>query len=389
MSETTPTLILEKGQLIGPADVHQFAWAGLKSFQSVALVAEILREFHKATRSQSGNVRKQAQQIRDCLVQAREYSDASKIVSLATKPLLAYYSTMNLALVEILFKQTGESSLDRAREHHRHHGLTMPSPAKRRPTEMLPEAASALIAKPAFNGSERMGTFELWHRTARPNPLCGSTKDVIEHLKSIDGFNVLLRDPDQRMPLVPSTGMSLFEVMTRLPELATFLSMQKVQAQWARVDVRQEFIRQSARQKLSYTVQPTDKSVLDKILDAIIVEARGIEYVNVEEFPTGVRLSYEVSEEFNFRVEFPSGTTVSEGLTVAWPSTPAVNEFGLFYIGLFLGGMYSRYYPDYWMADVDAAHPLALGIEELVHQADTRVPLLTLSELRRTYLVPE
>ena len=66
-----------------------------------------------------------------------------------------------------------------------------------------------------------------------------------------------------------------------------------------------------------------------------------------------------------------------------------LNEFGLFYVALYIAGNYARYYPDRWLADVDRATPLALAVEELIAQAEQRVPLLALSELSRNYFVPE
>lgn len=389
MSNVRPSLTLRNAQLITTADVYQFAWSGLRSFQNVSFVVDLLRDFHRLTQSQAANLRKQAQQIRDCLIQAREYSDASKVVSLATRPVLAYYSAMNLALAEILFKQTGESSLDRAREQHRHHGLVMPAPKKRKPNERLAEAAASLRAKAAISGTSRIGTFELWHRSARAAPLCGVTRDVFEFSGSFTSFAALLGEEDGRMPALSAAGINFFDIICALPQMTTFLTAKGIQSHFSRVEVAAEHFRENGRRTTAFTVQPTYSPVLEKVLDAIRVEPRGVEHLYLQDFSTGVRITYEFFPDFTFVVEFPSGATISGDLTIAWPEVPALNEFGFFYVGLFLSGMYSRYYPDYWMADVDAAHPLALAVEEFVHQADSRVPLLTLSELRRTYLVPE
>jgi hypothetical protein len=118
-------MILDTATLVQTGDISRFAWAGLARFQNVAFVTEQICRTHDLGRSKGQNIRKQAHQIRYCLIQAKEYFDAANSVTLATKPNLLYYSTMSLALAEILFKQTGESSLDRARSDHRHHGLTL------------------------------------------------------------------------------------------------------------------------------------------------------------------------------------------------------------------------------------------------------------------------
>jgi hypothetical protein len=118
-------VIITKVQTVRTADNSGYAWAGLRKFQNVDLVAARLMSIHNVPERYRIDVRKQALQIRYCLVQAREYFAAAAAVSLATKPNLLYYGTMSLALAEILFKQSGDSSLDRARDQNRRHGLTM------------------------------------------------------------------------------------------------------------------------------------------------------------------------------------------------------------------------------------------------------------------------
>ena len=64
-------------------------------------------------------------------------------------------------------------------------------------------------------------------------------------------------------------------------------------------------------------------------------------------------------------------------------------EFGLLYVALFICGNYARYYPDFWIRDVETHSPLALAIEQLISDAEKTMALLTLSELSRVYYVPE
>ena len=117
-------MIITEVSLIAGADTARYCWASLRRFQNVAFVEETLVDLHSLPRKHRKNVVKQAQQIRYCLHQAKEYHDAASAVGLATKPLLLYYSIMSLALAEILLKQSGDSSLDKARGEHKHHGLS-------------------------------------------------------------------------------------------------------------------------------------------------------------------------------------------------------------------------------------------------------------------------
>lgn len=104
-------------------DIPSYCWSRLRQFHNTEWVTEQLIRLHKVDKGQYNNVKKQAQQIKYCLIQAKEYYEAARIVSLATKPVLMYYCIMSLALAEILLKQDGRSSLDVARGDNAHHGL--------------------------------------------------------------------------------------------------------------------------------------------------------------------------------------------------------------------------------------------------------------------------
>jgi hypothetical protein len=158
-------MVITQVSKVRTSDPSGFAWAGLRKFQNVENVAQKLEAIHKVPAKYKDAVRKQALQIRYCLIQAREYFTTAAAVTTATKPNLLYYGTMSLALAEILFKQSGESSLDKARQQNRHHGLTMTVGAIRK-SATLSESAALIRAHPVEQGGLRKGTFELWRRRA-------------------------------------------------------------------------------------------------------------------------------------------------------------------------------------------------------------------------------
>jgi YaaC-like Protein len=217
-------MILRDASIVPSADHSRYAWTGLARFQNVAFVEEQICRIHSLGKAARQNARKQARQIRYTLIQAKEYFDAAEAVTLATKPNLLYYSIMSLALAEILFKQTGSSSLDSAREQHRHHGLTLHVANVPQDTN-LESASSALVAKPLIRaGGERFGTFELWHRSCREMPLCGNV--TINHSSgraSTTSFFPVLNPVDVRLPLVPHNGLTLFDCLRASPGMMSFL----------------------------------------------------------------------------------------------------------------------------------------------------------------------
>ena len=181
-------MIIPNTRSVRTANPSSFAWPALRRFQNVDLIADELMTIHRIDQRWRGDVKKQAQQLRYCIIQAREYFAAAATVSLATKPNLLYYGTMSLALAEILFKQDGNSSLDKARGEHRHHGLSMTVGAIPRGAD-LPTAAAQLRAVPM---EVRKGTFELWHRSSREHPLGGQIQEFATH-GSLDRFDTIFQ----------------------------------------------------------------------------------------------------------------------------------------------------------------------------------------------------
>jgi hypothetical protein len=177
-------MIVQTARKVRTSDPSAFAWAGLRRFQNVDLVANRLAELHGVPPTWRDHVRKQAQQLRYCLIQAREYFSAARSVSIATKPNLLYYGTMSLALAEILFKQSGDSSLDKARSEHRHHGLSMTAGGVPRGAN-LELSASHIRAVPLNVDGRRKGTFELWHQSSREHPSqYGGVADVDKYARA-------------------------------------------------------------------------------------------------------------------------------------------------------------------------------------------------------------
>ena len=182
-------MVISQARKIHTSDQSTWAWAALRKFQNVELVSSRIAQGQRVDPKWMKNVRKQALQLRYCMIQAREYFTAARAVSIATKPNLLYYGTMSLALAEILYKQSGESSLDKARSEHRHHGLLMTA-GDIPPGANLQVSGGALRAAPMEVEQERRGTFELWHRTSREHPLAGTVLRNLEGGGQTEGFEV-------------------------------------------------------------------------------------------------------------------------------------------------------------------------------------------------------
>ena len=193
-------MIIYQADKVERSDIAEFSWFSLRAFHNTKFTTERIVGIHNVPQRYHKHAEKQAEQIRFFLLQAKEYFDASRSVTLVTKPVLMYYSAMCLATAEILFKQSGDSSLDKARESHRHHGLvftTRNSPKKR--DDAAIHAATGLVAQPATRGKgERYGTFDLWHTSARGTPTVGDliTNDFATG-SQLTSFRVLMFNRDE------------------------------------------------------------------------------------------------------------------------------------------------------------------------------------------------
>jgi YaaC-like Protein len=134
--------------------VQNFSWTGLRQFHNIGITASAHARLHRLSPNDS-NVKKQASQIRDCLAQAKEYYDASEVVTLATQPVMMYYCALSLATAEILMKNDEDLSLDRARYNHNHHGLNFKTSLNKGNISDLNISAANLRAVPSIRKGAR------------------------------------------------------------------------------------------------------------------------------------------------------------------------------------------------------------------------------------------
>jgi hypothetical protein len=371
------------------------AWAALQRFQNVAYVADQIVKLHSLTPREAQNAKKQARQLRYCLMQAREYYQASAAVSLATRPTLIYYSIMSLALAEILLKHTGDNSLDRAREKHRHHGLTFelaPRAINERAT--LVDAASQLIAKPlVIGGGRRSGTFELWHQTCRESPLVGKRQETGPHGHNLERVEVIAGAADVQLPPTPVSGLTLLDCLQNLPGMWDYLGIQGVPRRMLRARLAANVNPTSEQTYFSIVVHPSD--LAPRFFDNILLHPSLHKNVNFKELTDGgafeFRASFAENQELQSRensFSIPPGVSWTGDETRFWSTKQPLNEFGYLYVALFMVGNYARYFPDRWLLDVENSTALALAVEELLRVADSRMAWLTLGELDRRIYVP-
>ena len=382
-------MIVNQLSLVPDGATDRYAWTGLSRFENVSFVSKRLAATHPSQENNASNFRKQATQIRYCILQAKEYFSAAASVSLSTRPLLLYYGLMSLALSEILFKQDGNSSLDRAREHHRHHGLELRQHGRVRTQMTLGESAALISAAPLIitkGGSEvRTGTFDLWHRTARDAPSCGATKRQFANGLTLESNGVLMIAEDIRSPLIPAHGMTLLDCFRSTPGMIPALGQYGVAESLVRARISRQDNEMVHRSVSQLILQPGRIDDVDRVLARIFVKPGDVDRIECTPMSGAyiINMNFEIDGVPIF-ARMPA--SVQENIAdIYFPVEDVpVNEFGIYYMGLYILGNYARYFPDLWMADVESASDLSQCAAEFISIAERRVPLLALSELNRT-----
>ncbi|MFK4523107.1 hypothetical protein ABIF90_001088 [Bradyrhizobium japonicum] len=381
-------MIIRRAKKVRTASLADYAWSGLRKFQNIDLVTKRLIDLHKVPAKYHDDVRKQSQQVRYCLIQAREYFAAAKTVSIATKPNLLYYGTMCLALAELLFKQSGESSLDRAREDHRHHGLTMTVGALKRGAS-LDEAAGAIRARPNNVLGVRRGTFELWHRTSREHPLAGDVTSRQANGGSTTGYQLIFSAQDTPYTPIPDAGITLVESLRSIPYMMEYFDQSELHSTLTRGFTKSEVwpgLEWQAVHRIVFHPSPLFEPLFERLTaDPNAIDR--IEFFGLEQAGTITLKNDWVNGGFSFPL--PPAATISTSEWRMWTNSPPLNEFGYLYVAIYLAGNYARYYPDKWLLDVETSAPLSLAIEELCGICEWRAPWLALCELDQTLYVPE
>jgi hypothetical protein len=382
-------LILKRTEKISTNDPARYAWAGLRRFHDVGYVQKLLVQLHSLPKKELQNAKKQATQIRQCLIQAREYFDAAQTVTLATKPVLLYYSTMCLALAEILLKQTGTSSLDYARAQHRHHGLEFHYREGLKSEESLAHACSRLRAAPIIRNGGPYGTFALWHHSARESPAVGKQIIVGNPVGySRESWGVMLEPRDDPPDRLLAGGLNLYDCLLCLPHMRQFMATFGAPFRTLRTRVEQRINEGNGEIETRITIHPIPEPVLTEFLDNIMVNPGHGSYVDYNELPIGGQIVvHDVVGQPATNISMPHCTVWNSSEVVFWVRNQPLNEFGFFYVALFIVSNLARYYPDIWLREIERSTPIVLAVEELLRGAEERNILFPLSEMRRALIV--
>lgn len=381
-------MIISSVKTINSQSASSYAWMRISQFQNTEFTADVIKKLHNLNTNQLLNARKQAEEIKFCLTQAKEYYDAAKNVTLATRPVLLYYAIMSLALSEILLKQTADSRLEKLRENHNNHGLQLSILDKPLPSHEFIKAASLLVTKQQLRGTNNLvGTFEIWRRSAREYPVGGIQTTNFSNGTTQSGYGLLLIPSDEPPPPIKKDGISLLDCFVELPYMQEVLNMANSSTKLVRANLKSLQHEQSGDPILTAIIQPNEESNIRNFENLVICEPSSVNNIQIKELPSGYVIKTNMNTDKPQIIRWPHSVCLSDTDIYFSCSNTNLSEFGFIYAALHICGNFARYYPDLWMKHIEKNSALALVIGEFINQAFERIPLLSLSELSRTYHV--
>lgn len=352
---------------------YDFAWRGLRKFHDSAALTERLMQDRKLPPKQKPNVLKQMQQLGYCLSQAYEFSTSARASGAATKALQAYYSATSLANAEILWLGDGLDSIDGRPSKYHSHGLTL----------VQANELDALSAQP----DPTDGLFGLWRGRARHAP----PYSKVENQKEGEASHSAIRAEASGSALadmsLPDRPIKLTDCFRHIPGLHSSLDA-PFRSRLVRGHVTDRF-RADANGKfksiqIDTVLHPGIEENIQGVVDQWKYPPALVPHVTIVPASSGLifslkldaataALGYQFKRPEMFLHRTDEAFFVGEG--------EFLNEFGYFYVGLFILGMIVRYHPQKWMGPVSKGALMTILSDEFIDLSLRRLPLLVLGTL--------
>jgi hypothetical protein len=300
---------------------------------------------------------------------------------------------MSLAIAEVLLKQMGEIYLEKMRQEQAHHGLELKVDSIKGDENSLGIVANAVRASPIRKKSgEAFGTFSVWHRSARETPIVGEFRQS-SGTGYMTSHAVVYGASDEQFEPLPQQGISLLECMRRLPTMTELLGSNGIAVPIVRGTVERFYDAKQKLSRITFDFQPGGEAgvALQEDIRIRPEDFECVKWAPWDENNTGLggQLTLEIKEGMHVYLPVPQCCAINKNQMRFWPGKVHLNEFGFYYLAMYILGNIARYYPDKWLRDVERATPIALAAERLLSVARDRIPLLALSEMSRTYYVLE
>lgn len=351
-------------------------------FANVDLTLERIERSHRQAAPQRANFRKQAQQVRVCVLQAKEYFDAARASSLFTSPNHAYYGAVSLASAMMLILGDGTRSLDYLRKDakNRHHGLNFSVGCTAN------AAASGLrLVENSFAEILTDGHFANWYTTL---PRFGDTTAVVtRHLQARTFVKNLEIVGSFSVPTIEAlTGKkrSILDALKYLPDLSLDLDRYSVGVPQSRCSHELEISPQGVRAHRWVIHGARSQEDRDAIVSRFEIHPRFAEGVTCQVDDThvlGMIITIRWQGEEMGVLKFPNIREALNRDTIVYAHEADTHEIVDLYFVAYQLSMLARYFPDLWVSCIEAQCKGAKLIERGLDVIIQKLPILALSML--------
>ena len=291
---------------------------------------------------------------------------------------------MSLALAEILWRGDGNVSVDRLRQGQSHHGLTLSWSKNSLSVADLFE----IKARPHVGAQGRNGTFDVWHKLTRENPIVGKVTDRTGENHRISAKAIFFGSTN-RLPLISNDGISLEQLYAAMPRLSTALGSLNLQPKTVRATVEDTIYKSDLPEyqekiETTLTVHPGNIDCINKLKSQLAFIPRSITDLIIVDGKDHFRVTQtwrrgKCGSTGGF--DIPDAISIGARTTYFKPFVSSLNEFGIIYVTCFVLGNLCRYYPDLWMNELERHSGFSYLAQEFLTSASDRLPLVALATL--------
>ena len=361
-------------------DIYAETWRRLLEFANIELTQDEIIRRHGVSKPKSSreNIAKQASQARVCVLQSKEYFDASRSSSLFTSPNHAYYGAVGLASLMMLILGDGTKSLDYLRSDNRnnHHGLDLT-------TGCSAKTASSGIN--LLNDTQvellKHGHFANWYRTL---PTHGNVYAFVKRTKGNTANLNFLPAGGYEVPAyetLEGKKKSVAELVKYLPDLDMDLERFGIEAVRSRTTheiVHSQDGTETHKWRIHGCRTPQERDALLERFTVVPRFSEALSCIGTEDTSAAiVSLTFKHPEEIGFG--WPNSRETLNHDTIAYASHADTHEIVDLYLLAYQLSMLSRYYPDIWVSCIESRCRGAKLIERVVDIIVKKLPILALS----------
>ncbi|NJD91208.1 MAG: hypothetical protein FIA91_06805 [Geobacter sp.] len=366
-------------------NTHEESWRRLLEYANVDLAIEAIESIHgKSTPQIKANYKKQAEQARVSLLQAKEYFEAARSSSLFTQPNHLYYGAVALSTACMLIRGDGSKSLDFLRNNSKnsHHGLDFTFSSDQKAAKQGIKLLENSYVKICPNGH-----FSNWYSTLIEQQDVGALHTRVMNGHSTSNLEVVGKYNIPKFNELINAKYSLDCIIKRLPDLQSELGRYGLHSNSVRGEHK---IIIDLKNQQNENIFVFHSSPSYEVLMSVIEEFKcdeGVCFsVEVEHGAKSGIVRSRKDKDWSF--SFPDSRESLDHRVFFFKEsviTPEVVDLLLISYAL---SMLSRYFPDIWVSFLESHCKGSKLVEQIVHLLTMKLPTLMLNQISgRNYII--